>query len=129
MHPNSFSLTSILFGLLFAVITGGLDSKLVLWDFPKGRPYKIVDFGAPDVDSRDKSDNICVAARGVGVVHVINIEAELAAIKSESSSKPQITQSRSKGSVPPANTELRDQNGRKKLLLDYSLGGHIAAVS
>nr|POE55810.1 hypothetical protein CFP56_43330 [Quercus suber] len=27
------------------VITGGLDSKLIMWDFSKGRPYKIVDFG------------------------------------------------------------------------------------
>nr|POE64060.1 hypothetical protein CFP56_34412 [Quercus suber] len=23
----------------------GLDSKLITWDFSKGRPYKIVDFG------------------------------------------------------------------------------------
>lgn len=28
-----------------AVITGGLDSKLITWDFSKGRPSKIVDFG------------------------------------------------------------------------------------
>lgn len=34
------SLTRIL-----TVITGGLDSKLVMWDFSKGRPVKIVDFG------------------------------------------------------------------------------------
>uniref|UniRef100_A0A5B7AZL6 Putative cellulose synthase A catalytic subunit 8 n=1 Tax=Davidia involucrata TaxID=16924 RepID=A0A5B7AZL6_DAVIN len=135
------------------VITGGLDSKLVIWDFSKGRPYKIVDFGVPDVDSRgnagqcfnpafvhaiavpevdmlDKSDKICVVARGDGGVDVINIEAELAAIKSKSSSKPRKgTQSRSKGSVPSADTETQDQNGRKKLHLDYSLGGHTAAVS
>lgn len=26
------------------VITGGLDSKLVMWDFSKGRPYKVMDF-------------------------------------------------------------------------------------
>lgn len=30
---------------VFAVITGGLDSKLALWDFSKGRPNKIMDFG------------------------------------------------------------------------------------
>lgn len=35
-----------MFGDCFlAVITGGLDSKVVMWDFSKGRPYKIVDFG------------------------------------------------------------------------------------
>lgn len=39
-------LTSILcLGNILSVITGGLDSKLVMWDFSKGRPYKIVDFG------------------------------------------------------------------------------------
>ena len=30
---------------ILSVISGGLDSKLVMWDFSKGRPYKIVDFG------------------------------------------------------------------------------------
>jgi hypothetical protein len=29
---------------MLAVITGGLDAKLVMWDFSKGRPYKILDF-------------------------------------------------------------------------------------
>ncbi|KAL4627188.1 hypothetical protein ACB092_05G150000 [Castanea dentata] len=29
---------------MLAVITRGLDSKLIMWDFSKGRPYKIVDF-------------------------------------------------------------------------------------
>lgn len=28
-----------------AVITGGLDSKMIVWDFSKGRPFLVVDFG------------------------------------------------------------------------------------
>ncbi|PSS04852.1 WD repeat-containing protein [Actinidia chinensis var. chinensis] len=133
------------------VITAGLDSKLVMWDFSKGRPYKIVDFSVPDtdgggsagqclnpafvhsiavpeVDIVDKVGKVCVVARGDGVVEVIDIESELAAIKSKSSSKPgKTSQSRAKHSALSSDTE--NQNGRKKLCLDYSLGGHTAAAS
>ncbi|KAF5944539.1 hypothetical protein HYC85_018616 [Camellia sinensis] len=135
------------------VITGGLDSKLVMWDFSKGRPQKIVDFGVPDADSGgsagqclnpafvhaiavpevdmvDRLGKVCVVARGDGVVDVIDIESELAVIKSKSSLKPRKgTQSKAKGSVSSANTETQDQNGRKKLRFDYSLGGHTSAAS
>ncbi|GFZ06154.1 transducin/WD40 repeat-like superfamily protein [Actinidia rufa] len=133
------------------VITAGLDSKLVMWDFSKGRPYEIVDFSVPDtdgggsagqclnpafvhsiavpeVDIVDKVGKVCVVARGDGVVEVIDIESELAAIKSKSSSKPgKTSQSRAKHSALSSDTE--NQNGRKKLCLDYSLGGHTAAAS
>ncbi|KAM3748401.1 hypothetical protein ACB098_05G106200 [Castanea mollissima] len=135
------------------VITGGLDSKLIMWNFSKGRPYKIMDFGLPDmnsggntgqsfnpafvhmlavpeVDMLDKVDKICVVARGDGVVDVINIESELASIRSKTSTKPRRgSQSRLKDSCPTADIETSDQNGRKRLCLDYSLGGHTAAVS
>ncbi|KAI8023070.1 WD repeat-containing protein 53 [Camellia lanceoleosa] len=86
------------------VITGGLDSKLVMWDFSKGHPKKLVDFGVPDtdnvgsagqclnpafvhaitipeVDMVDRLGKVCVVARGDGVVDVIDIESELAVIK------------------------------------------------
>ncbi|CAK9148104.1 unnamed protein product [Ilex paraguariensis] len=134
-------------------ITGGLDSKLIMWDFSKGRPCKVLDFGihevgssgnmgqslnpafvhaiaVPEVDMVDKLDKICVAARGDGVVSVVNIESEIASIKSKSSLKPQKgSQSRSKGNVPSADTKSQDQVGRNNLHLDYILGGHTAAVS
>ncbi|GAV57597.1 WD40 domain-containing protein/Cellulose_synt domain-containing protein [Cephalotus follicularis] len=135
------------------VITGGLDSKLVIWDFSKGRACKIVDFGlpdmngssnvvqcfnpafvhsitVPDVDMLNKSDKICVVARGDGAVDVINIESEFASIKSKGSTKPQKgSQSVPKDSTPAADSQIQDQNGRKRLHLDYTLGGHTAAVS
>lgn len=38
-------LTNISVLTFWVVITGGLDSKLVMWDFSKGRRLKIVDFG------------------------------------------------------------------------------------
>ncbi|KAL7215925.1 hypothetical protein ACSBR1_027969 [Camellia fascicularis] len=82
-----------------------------MWDFSKGRPQKLVDFGVPDadnvgsvgqclnpafvhaiavpeVDMVDRLGKVCVVARGDGVVDVIDIESELAVIKSQSSLKP-----------------------------------------
>ncbi|KAK2975162.1 hypothetical protein RJ640_017375, partial [Escallonia rubra] len=138
---------------LFAVITGGLDSKLVMWDFSKGRPCKILDFGIPGAETRDnagqcfnpafihaiavpevdmweKLGRICVVARGDGGVDVIDIESELASTGSKSSLITRRgSQSRSKGSVPSPDTEAQEENLRKKLHLDYSFGGHTTAVS
>ncbi|KAG6419277.1 hypothetical protein SASPL_121493 [Salvia splendens] len=124
------------------VITGGLDSKLALWDFSKGRPNKIMDFGSggnagqcynpafvhalvvPDLDFVDSVGKICVVARGDGVVNVINLEPEHAAQKSKNTSKPKMgTKSQLKEDSPTV-----DQNDRN-LHLDYSKGGHVAAVS
>ncbi|CAL5346206.1 unnamed protein product [Camellia sinensis] len=140
-------------GDLGKFITGGLDSKLVMWDFSKGRPQKIVDFGVPDADSGgsagqclnpafvhaiaapevdmvDRLGKVCAIARGDGVVDVIDIESELAVIKSKSSIKTRKgTQSKAKGNVSSANTETQDQNGQKKLRFDYTLGGHTSAAS
>ncbi|KAA3482056.1 WD repeat-containing protein 53 [Gossypium australe] len=78
----------------------------------------------PDVDMLDKIGKICVVARGDGVIDVINTESELTATKPKCSTKSRKgTQSKgSDGGVP-------DENGRKWLHLDYSLGGHTAAVS
>ncbi|KAK9064293.1 hypothetical protein SSX86_015673 [Deinandra increscens subsp. villosa] len=135
------------------VITGGLDSKLIMWDFSKGRPYKVMDLGksepdnnsnagqcfnpafvhaiaVPEVDMLDKIDKICVVARGDGVVDVINIESEFKAAKSKGpSNSKKGGQSKSKGSVPSKDSEKEDQNQRTRLRLDYSSGGHTAAVS
>ncbi|KAD7117868.1 hypothetical protein E3N88_05136 [Mikania micrantha] len=135
------------------VITGGLDSKLIMWDFSKGRPFKVMDLGksdpdsssnagqcfnpafvhaiaVPEVDMLDKIDKICVVARGDGVVDVINIESEFKAAKSKSSSSlKKGGQSKSNGSVSSSNSEIEDQNQRTRLRLDYSFGGHTAAVS
>ena len=87
----------------------------------------------PEVDMLEKSGKICVVARGDGVVDVINIESELAAAQSKTSSKPQRgskskSKSKSKGSVSTV-AETLNQNGRRRLHLDYSLGGHTASVS
>ncbi|XP_073058588.1 LOW QUALITY PROTEIN: uncharacterized protein [Primulina eburnea] len=114
------------------VISGGLDSKLVLWDFSKGRPNKIMDMGnkgdagqclnpafihvlaVPEVDMVDKVGKICVVAKGDGVVSILNIDTEpMAPLKSKISVKPKLgTKSKSNG-----------------LHLDYSMGGHTAAAS
>ncbi|KAL0363487.1 UNVERIFIED_CONTAM: WD repeat-containing protein 53 [Sesamum calycinum] len=129
------------------VITGGLDSKLVMWDFSKGRPNKIMDFGSggdsgqccnpafvhalvvPDLDIVDKVGKVCVVARGDGVVNIINIESELAALKSKMSTKPKLgSKSNPRSRSSAADSQSADQNDRN-LCLDFSVGGHVAAVS
>ncbi|KAL0305602.1 UNVERIFIED_CONTAM: hypothetical protein Sradi_5977500 [Sesamum radiatum] len=129
------------------VITGGLDSKLVMWDFSRGRPNKIMDFGSggdsgqccnpafvhalvvPDLDIVDKVGKVCVVARGDGVVNIINIESELAALKSKMSTKPKLgSKSNPRSRSSAADSQSADQNDRN-LCLDYSVGGHVAAVS
>ncbi|EOY27950.1 Transducin/WD40 repeat-like superfamily protein isoform 3 [Theobroma cacao] len=134
------------------VITGGLDTKLITWDFSKGRPSKIVDLGlpdmssaskagqcfnpafvhsikVPDVDMLDKLGKICVVARGDGVIDVIDMESELASIRPKSSTKSRTgIHSASKCSLP-AEGGVADEYGRKWFHLDYSIGGHTAAAS
>jgi len=83
----------------------------------------------PEVDMLDKLDKICAVARGDGAIDVINIETEMAATKSKSSSNSRKgSHSRSKDGSSSSNTDA-DQNGKKRLHLDYTLGGHTAAVS
>ncbi|XP_042501628.1 WD repeat-containing protein 53 isoform X1 [Macadamia integrifolia] len=132
------------------VITGGLDAKLVMWDFSKGRPCKIKDFGMdcngnegqcfnpafvhalviPDMDMLEKTNKICVVARGDGGVDVIDIESELANVKLKGSLQHRKgSQSRSIASTSNSNTASLDQNRGSSFHLDYGLGGHTAAVS
>ncbi|KAL0352953.1 UNVERIFIED_CONTAM: WD repeat-containing protein 53 [Sesamum angustifolium] len=83
----------------------------------------------PDLDIVDKVGKVCVVARGDGVVNIINIESELAALKSKMSTKPKLgSKSNPKSHSSAADSESTDQNDRN-LRLDYSVGGHVAAVS
>lgn len=70
-------------------------------------------------------------ARADGVVDVIDIESELAAANSKSSTKSSKgSQSRCGGSKQPTTTaEALDQHIGERFSLDYTLGGHTAAVS
>ncbi|KAL5774225.1 hypothetical protein ACOSP7_011782 [Xanthoceras sorbifolium] len=151
-HSNICSTVQFIPWRPWEVITGGLDSKLVMWDFSKGRSNKIVDFGlpdmnnnnggqcynpafvhaiaVPDVDMLDKTDKICVVARGDGAIDVINIESELNTVRSKNSTKARKgSKSISKDDIRAVEMENLDQNGGKSLHLDYSLGGHTAAAS
>jgi hypothetical protein len=84
----------------------------------------------PEADMLDKLDKLCVVARGDGAVDVINIDLELTAMRSKSSTKPRKgSQSRLKDGSPNADVGTLDQNRKQRLHLDYSLGGHTAAVS
>ncbi|URE15398.1 ribosomal protein [Musa troglodytarum] len=135
-------------------ITGGLDLKLAIWDFSKGRPHNVIDYGmaepdnnitngnagqcfnpafihsiaVPEVDMLPGLNKVCAAARGDGVIDVIDLEVELANMKSKSSSIAKGSQPRSrKADAQSANT--MGQVLRKRTQLDYSLGGHTAGVS
>ncbi|KAJ3702225.1 hypothetical protein LUZ61_005930 [Rhynchospora tenuis] len=122
----------------WALITGGLDSKLALWDFSKGRKLLVIDYGLQEntnlgqslnpafvhsiaVPQTDKilgtSYKICAVARGDGVVDVLDLESELRAITKPRSNK---------GGGQSANSH---ESGEKRIHLDYSSGGHTAAVS
>lgn len=74
----------------------------------------------------DKTGQICVVARGDGIVHVIDIESEKLKISSKTGKR---TQTRSKGVSAACDMDNQTQTGRKRLYLDYTVGGHSAAVS
>lgn len=83
-----------------------------------------------EADMLDNLGKMCAVARGDGAVDVINIELELAAMKSKCSTRPRKgSQSRSKDGSPSGEVENPDQSKQKRLHLDYSFGGHTAAVS
>ncbi|CAO2823506.1 unnamed protein product [Amaranthus hypochondriacus] len=133
------------------VITGGLDSKMIMWDFSKGRPFLVVDFGnqeeisgntgqfynpafihaiaVPEMDMLDKLGKACAVARGDGIISLLNLEAELAAVKPKGTSKTQksLGKTNSAASVPDVKGE--NQNEVQRLHLDHTLGGHSAAAS
>ncbi|KAG1330225.1 putative WD repeat-containing protein 53 [Cocos nucifera] len=155
VHTSICSSVQFLSWKPWAAITGGLDSKLAMWDFSKGRPSNVIDYGMPEVDSTVSCGNVgqclnpafvhsiavpemdmlpaphkaCAVARGDGVVDVINLESELATAKSKNSSQSKNFQSRSKKSGIQSANQATGQNLGKRIQLDYSLGGHTAAVS
>ncbi|XP_072964322.1 uncharacterized protein [Typha angustifolia] len=140
----------------WTAITGGLDSKLIMWDFSKGRQLCVIDYGIPEIANNASSGNVgqcfnpafvhstavpevdmlggsykvCAVARGDGVVDVIDLESPLAPMKPKSSHQPTGSQLRSKkNDVRAANSRMTGQSEWKMMHLDYSLAGHTAAAS
>ncbi|XP_066305681.1 uncharacterized protein [Miscanthus floridulus] len=137
----------------WTAITGGLDSKLVAWDFSKGRTLFSIDYGSPELQNGSSSGSagqcfnpafvhsvevseegilgglykVCAVARGDGAVDVVDLEYELAPAKSKGAPRAAISKMSSKGA------ELGDgscnQSQAKRIHLDYTMGGHTAAVS
>uniref|UniRef100_A0A1D1XJ43 WD repeat-containing protein 53 n=1 Tax=Anthurium amnicola TaxID=1678845 RepID=A0A1D1XJ43_9ARAE len=148
IHTNICSTVQFLSWNPWSVITGGLDSQLVAWDFSKGRSQNILDFGLPsfgtnesisgqcfnppfvhsiaisEADAVTGLDKVCAVARGDGMVEVIDIESELIHKKSLSSSQHQrgLARTNEKGCI-------NGQRRQRRLQLDYGFGGHTAAVS
>ncbi|KAK1275083.1 hypothetical protein QJS04_geneDACA023664 [Acorus gramineus] len=148
VHTSICSSVQFLSWRTWGAISGGLDSKLAMWDFSKGRPYKVIDFGryatrmtetgnssnqcfnpafvhsiaVPEEDMSIGLNKICAIARGDGIVEVIDIESELA----NTSSKAR--KGFNSRSIDKAKENLDECQG-KRLRLDYASGGHTAAVS
>lgn len=82
----------------------------------------------PEIDMLGGLDKICAVAKGDGTIDVIDVE--LAVNSTNSSQSRKGSKSRSKGSMMPAlDATTLDKSQGKRLHLDYTLGGHTAAVS
>ncbi|VAH58798.1 unnamed protein product [Triticum turgidum subsp. durum] len=134
-------------------ITGGLDSKLAVWDFSKGRALFSIDYGSPELQNSNSSGStgqclnpafvhsvavseegilgglykVCAVARGDGVVDVVDLEYELAPAKSKGPSRAGGLAMSSKRNDLGDGSNNQCQG--KRIHLDYSMGGHTAAVS
>ncbi|KQK03231.1 WD repeat-containing protein 53 [Brachypodium distachyon] len=134
----------------WTAITGGLDSKLAVWDFSKGRTLFSIDYGSPEMQNRSSSASagqclnpafihsvavseegglykVCAVARGDGAVDVVDLEYELAPAKSKGPSRAGGSAMSSKGT--DLGNGSSNQSQQKRILLDYTMGGHTAAVS
>ena len=91
-------------------------------------PSLIHAIAVPEIDMVDKLGKICAVAGG-DVINMIDIESEIAAVRSKSSSNTRKgSQSRLKGGSSSSNTDA-DDNVKKRLQFDYTIGGHTSAVS
>uniref|UniRef100_A0A0E0MSV1 Uncharacterized protein n=1 Tax=Oryza rufipogon TaxID=4529 RepID=A0A0E0MSV1_ORYRU len=137
---NQFHLTAI---------TGGLDSKLAVWDFSKGRTLFSIDYGSPEMQNGSSGEQcsnppfvhsiavseegilggsykVCAVARGDGTVDVVDLEYELAPAKSKG--LPRMADL----SLSSKSTDIGDgcgsQSQGKRIHLDYTVG-HTSSVS
>lgn len=92
-------------------------------------PAFIHSIAVPEMDMLDKLGKACAVARGDGIISLLNLEAELAAVKPKGTSKTQksLGKTNSAASVPDVKGE--NQNEVQRLHLDHTLGGHSAAAS
>ncbi|KAF3777015.1 hypothetical protein EJ110_NYTH46412 [Nymphaea thermarum] len=80
-------------------------------------------------DMEAMSQNLCAAARGDGVIDVINIESALSGIKGRNSSQARKHVHVKHNKVSQDTSETSSSVQLKRLQLDHSLGGHTAAAS
>lgn len=138
------------------VVTGGLDSKIVKWDFNRGRPLQVVDLAATAVTSNEGVGGFCnppfihalasmegdvpgeagkllAAARGDGAVDVFDFGFESS--DSKQSSQPAVSKKKAPNkdlkvtgdiTSPPHLDALVP--GRKRHL-HFGLGGHASIVN
>ncbi|XP_039808986.1 WD repeat-containing protein 53-like isoform X2 [Panicum virgatum] len=110
----------------WTAITGGLDSKLAAWDFSKGRTLFSIDYVSEE-GILGGLYKVCAVARGDGAVDVVDLEYELAPAKSKGPPRTATSTMSSKRTEP--GDESSNQGQVKRIHLDFTLGGHTAAVS
>ena len=124
-----------------------------MWDFSKGRALFSIDYGSPELQNSNSSGStgqclnpafvhsvavseegilgglykVCAVARGDGVVDVVDLEYELAPAKSKGPSRAGGLAMSSKRNDLGDGSNNQCQG--KRIHLDYSMGGHTAAVS
>jgi len=110
----------------WTAITGGLDSKLAAWDFSKGRTLFSIDYVSEE-GILGGLYKVCAVARGDGAVDVVDLEYELAPAKSKGPPRTATSTMSSKRTEPGDGSS--NQGQVKRIHLDFTLGGHTAAVS
>uniref|UniRef100_A0A0E0JFD5 Uncharacterized protein n=1 Tax=Oryza punctata TaxID=4537 RepID=A0A0E0JFD5_ORYPU len=124
-------------------ITGGLDSKLAVWDFSKGRTLFSIDYGSPEMQNGSSggqcfnppfvhsiavseegilggSYKVCAVARGDGAVDVVDLEYELAPAKSKG--LPRMADLSLSSKITDIGDGCGSQSQRKRIHLDYTVG-------
>lgn len=92
-------------------------------------PAFVHSVAVPEMETPGGLNKVCAVARGDGVVDVIEVESECV-LGSKSSTRHKKPQMRSKdGKTQAVNDQALRQSQGSKMHLDYSLGGHSAAVS
>eukprot|EP00249_Psilotum_nudum_P007752 c20793_g1_i1 orf=603-1400(-) len=135
------------------IVTGGLDAKIVRWDFSKGKPLKIVDVGSgafanhqtsvqvfnppfihalatPEGKLSGEAGKILAVARGDGAVDICNITLETGQGSESHGSKLKGSTSAGRSKAKAMAKEAADERGSPREYTPHtSIEGHTAAVS
>lgn len=141
------------------VISGGLDSKIVAWDFSRGRQQMVIDAAVPTTENAEnassanqicnppfvhalavpeenmdgKNNQVVAAARGDGTIEIIDLrfESHVTGAKSKQSSRARkgFQSKSSKNTNVNENIASGEITKGMRIQLHAGLGGHSTAAS